>query len=230
MWEKKGNSTHKDIGSDSLWDLIIMNGYDSGADGISFFDWNLWIQGIKAEIPNYANVSSWLDAGCGSGAFLFSQDNRIELFGFDYSATLIERAGQFFRASGKPAQLIVGDITDSRLSLPQTDIISCVSSLQYVPEKIGLLFFGKMLDFAQVGVLIAENPNKKFQEVSQQFRSGNLNYDDDEKYNHTYYAIEDFNQIAAQRGFKSIKVHSKLGKQSSYRWSMYYEKISQREN
>ena len=139
--------------------------------------------------------------------------------------SLIERARKFARPLGKPATLYVGDLTDKSLHLPQTDIISCVSSLQYVPEEAGLFRFSTLLDCAKMGVLIAENPCKKLMKSGSKFRDDNLGYDAGDDYAHTYYSVFDFNQIAIKRGFKPRKIQAKLGMQSSYRWSMYYEKV-----
>jgi len=225
VWERKGNLSNEIVRPISIWDLVVMNGYDSGADGITIEHWEQWIKQIKNEIPKYFNVRSWLDVGCGSGAFIYSLDEIIDIYGIDYSESLIQRAREFLRPRGNPATLYVDDLRNENLFIPETDIISCVSSLQYVPEEVGLKQFSQFLKRAKMGVLIAEIPCKMLMESGKKFRQNNLTYEVGDEYTHTYYSIHNFNQIALKNGFKPIKIKSKLGLQSSYRWSVYFEKV-----
>jgi SAM-dependent methyltransferase len=225
IWNKKGETEHDCGRIDSIWQLVQLNGYDSGTDDIDFLHWQRWIEEIKQSIPQYCAVSTWLDAGCGAGAFLFSQDARINISGFDYSGPLIGLAGAYAEVTGRAARFFVGDLADECLDVESYDVISCVSSLQYIPEVKGLKVFEYFLKRANRGMLVAENPCKDAKAESMRFRSARLSYSGDE-YVHTYYSRHDFNEIAADMGFRSLEVSARLGAQSSHRWTTYYERLS----
>jgi len=225
IWEKKGNLKSDTKEAIHIWDLVGCNGYDSGADRISKHDWDHWIATLTNEIAEHSTFDSWLDIGCGAGAFLFSIDRQIKRYGSDYSQSLIQIARRYAKQEKLDADFYLDDLNDMEVLLHiDADIISCVSALQYVPVAVGLECFKQMLHHARKGVLIAEIPSLLCKEAASDFRANSLTYREVEEYPHSYYSMAQFNSLAINMGYTIIKIESKLGLQSRYRWSAYYHR------
>lgn len=224
VWASKG--AHDENRHLELMDLLKFNGYDSGSDAISVTSWKAWISNLFKEIPEFKYIDTWMDIGCGAGGFLFSLPSQIKKSGCDYSQSLISVANLYASQNKITCSVYEQDMTDKNLVLPNVEIFSLISCLQYINQHEAMRLMEKIFQVATEGVLIAEIPNEEYFDESVSYRKNTLNYQQTEELKHTYYYPDIFDGLAAIYSFRGLAVKSKLGSQSKFRWSKYYRKIS----
>lgn len=91
IWIKKGNINLKD--DLSLLDLIKADGFDLGGGVMTETKWLDMIEKVKKK-TQLLSGNKILEVGCGSGAFLYPLylEKKYNIFGVDYSTTLLELA------------------------------------------------------------------------------------------------------------------------------------------
>lgn len=208
-----------------LSDLLKLNGYDSGADGIDVPGWKKWIEALYSEVKCLQESRTWLDVGCGSGLFLFTLPNCDLRYGVDYSSSLVQIANQYSVQQNLRSQIYLQDMSQQELVLPQADVVSCVSSLQYISKDEALVLFEQLLQHARQGVLLAEIPDLEKYDEAISHRWETLTYDSSDKFQHTYYPSELFDELASAYSFDAREVTAKLGQQSQFRWSRFFKKL-----
>jgi SAM-dependent methyltransferase len=88
VWQRKG----VEITGVDLPDLIRGGGFDTGTGEISLSDW-LGVARLIADKIEASAAARVIEIGCGAGAMLYPlRDVGPELYGLDYSQTLIEAA------------------------------------------------------------------------------------------------------------------------------------------
>ena len=132
IWSSKNPSDFA-LDQESKSFLIRLNGFDSGPGEYTVQDWDKMV----IDVIKRAGVSSGikiLDVGCGCGAWLYSAQTLLELdiYGFDYSPTLIDIAKKVL----PNGNFKVGEIKDILTIFPDVkfDFIVCHSVIQYLDD------------------------------------------------------------------------------------------------
>ena len=96
-WKSIWNSKKVDLtGDDLLASLIKADGFDTGFGNYSVKDWLLMVQDASSKC-NASDNDVILEIGCGAGAFLYSLSKffKSELYGIDYSHSLVSEAKKY---------------------------------------------------------------------------------------------------------------------------------------
>tara|TARA_B100001989_G_C24498843_1_gene443686 strand:+ start:273 stop:983 length:711 start_codon:yes stop_codon:yes gene_type:complete len=128
IWSKKDltpNSTQ------SLNDLIVANGFDTGVGSYSEDKWLEMVSDFLKR-TNFTENANVLELGCGSGAFLFPLNEIIKAnyFGLDYSLSLINIA----KIALPKAHLVAKEAKSSIFDDVYFDVIFSHSVFQYFPN------------------------------------------------------------------------------------------------
>jgi len=194
---------------DNLEWLIHLNGFDKGAGAISSADWK---EGVRLAVAalSLQPGDSLLELGCGSGAWVKAASDLMELdiFGVDYSASLIEEA----RRAVPTGNFRVGDIAgsldttlDSFASQPgfAVDVTVFHGVLHYLNETDAAEAILQAMDSSRSKVLLAEVPNSDLEHESELHRSalhGAENYKEDyQGLLHTSFNEEWFRTLLSRR-------------------------------
>jgi ubiquinone/menaquinone biosynthesis C-methylase UbiE len=116
---------------DLLSSLIKANGFDTGYGNYSTDQWRRMTYELSnlLKITKYSNI---LEVGCGSGALLHSIQihTQANIFGYDYSASLIETANKFLKGDFKVSEALINPF-----GLNEFDFVISHSVFQYFPSE-----------------------------------------------------------------------------------------------
>jgi trans-aconitate methyltransferase len=198
IWNKRKTTEALDLG-----ELIKLDGFDTGAGKIEPKEWREYTD-IIAKKLSLKNGQSVFEVGCGSGAFLYSLKEKLDLKvgGLDFSSSLVDFAkkampeGDFFAMDASQIS-----------STPQYDFVVSNGVFHYfssldVAEKI----LETMISKAKTAVAVLEIPDAKTKEASENMRRDKLTHAEYEaKYKgleHIYFSRDWFKNIADKHGFK----------------------------
>ena len=120
--------------SPCLADLIRINGFDTGVGSYTEQEWSGMV-GDALQRMNSANGMNILDIGCGSGAWLYAANafNKLNVWGIDYSQSLINVA----RVAMPEGHFLCGEAVCLNSSLDRVgfDLIVSHSVFQYLPSR-----------------------------------------------------------------------------------------------
>tara|TARA_B100000212_G_C27366981_1_gene530755 strand:+ start:747 stop:1457 length:711 start_codon:yes stop_codon:yes gene_type:complete len=130
IWSKKDlkpNSTQ------SLNNLIVANGFDTGVGSYSEDKWREMVFDFLKR-TNFNENANVLELGCGSGAFLFPLNELVKAnyFGLDYSPSLINIA----KTALPNAHLVAEEAKSSAFDDMYFDVIFSHSVFQYFPSMV----------------------------------------------------------------------------------------------
>ncbi len=201
----------------ALADLIRLNGFDSGAGGVSERGWR---EGVaKAErLLEMGQGHSVLEFGCGAGAFLWALEARsnLHLAGLDISQELIEVAklvlpsGEFFRhdlasGGGHPALR------------KEYDFVIANSVFHYLKVDEALVLFRDSLRLAKRKVLVSDLPHVDRQVEAEKIREDAMAPGEyAKKYaslKHTYFHPDIFQEVLLEKEF-------------ARKWDIHFEQSS----
>lgn len=128
VWDRKSADHQSD---DLLKSLIQANGFDTGCGDYSSKQWNV----MTRELVNMLEIddsSRVLEVGCGAGALLFGiqSHSKAEIFGYDYSASLISSAKNLLSGDFKVSEALVNPFADT-----QFNFVISHSVFQYFPTQ-----------------------------------------------------------------------------------------------
>ena len=128
IWEKKSIKVDSDI---SLKKLISLNGFDTGVGSYDEENWLKMVSDFCFRAPVFEN-SKILEVGCGCGAFLYqiNQIKNADLYGIDYSKSLIKIA----KMAIPQGKFQVGEANKLLFSSTEFDIIFSHSVFHYFPN------------------------------------------------------------------------------------------------
>jgi trans-aconitate methyltransferase len=202
-WQKIWNNRVAPTSSHlSLEDLLILNGYDTGAGHVPVADF----RGNAQEVCNRLQLregDSVYDVGCGAGAFLMALREVVDIRvgGIDYSKNLIAAARRALPESEFKAVDAAALETTPRFDWVVSHGVFHYFELAYADTVLNL-----MLLKAIKGVAIFELPDKSVYEASEKMRRAKLSPDQYEsKYaglKHTYFDRSWFSGKAAELGAK----------------------------
>lgn len=147
IWERKGCQR---IGKDLLQSLIEMNGFNHPFSQVSVIDWREKALMIYEKL-GLKTGDKVLDVGCGSGAMSFALkeiDPSLQIFGVDYSTTLI---GHAKKALPKD-KFIAVDAADMNFPKDSFDAVFSHSVFLYFPtQSYAFGVIEKMVDYLKPG-------------------------------------------------------------------------------
>lgn len=115
--------------ADSLEDLLMLNGFDSGAGLVSATSWLGYVSSVVGEF-DIKPGESILELGCGAGAFLKALQDTVgglEISGVDYSPALLEVAQRVL----PDGEFTEADLHDFQIE-QDFDVIVAHSVFQYL--------------------------------------------------------------------------------------------------
>lgn len=204
IWTKKG----KKLESIELNDIIKANGFDSTLGKFNSTDWRYYInQNLK--LIKLKKKSSILEYGCGAGAFLsFWYNKNYNLYGIDYSKTLIHKAKKIF----PKINFKIGEISSIKKFNTKFDLIFAHSVFQYFDnyDYARKLILNMISNLRENGnILILDIPDKsKEKNYKKKLKNILGNIDFKRKYStnsHLFYDKNYFKEIAKENNLK-IKI------------------------
>lgn len=199
IWNKRVASDSTDL---ALEDLLILNGYDSGAGHVPVADFRSNAQQVCNQL-RLKDGYGVFDVGCGAGAFLKAllEVVDIKVGGIDYSGNLVKAAQRALPAGRFQAVDAAALQTTPKYEWVVSHGVFHYFELEYASKVLDL-----MLSKATKGVAVFEVPDKALYEASETMRRGKLSPAEYEsKYTglkHTYFDRVWFSEKAAAVGAK----------------------------
>jgi SAM-dependent methyltransferase len=121
---------------------------------------------IFRELRNYINVTSMVDAGCGSGAWVRTaiDEGLTQTFGVDLSSSLnLIRRNKSFEKMLANGSLILNErdfVEDSKSNLPVADLAICLEVAEHLPPKIAASLVARLTEASRFVIFSAAQPGQ----------------------------------------------------------------------
>ena len=226
IWRAKGAKAPSDP---TITDLMVLNGYDSGA-GLAAFD---ALDAFSARVGVRLDIKSGvrlLVVGCGSGAWLRRHYlNGVHVSGVDFSAAHLRVARHMMPAGGFVA-------ADAR-SLPypdaEFDVAAAGSCFLYLPDvQAASDAFGELIRVLRPGGrgVVTDLPDEKMRIESETFRRDELGQTEYERRYaglvHQYFNRDGMISLSEQLGCRATTTTQEIAGygNSPYRFNLWIEK------
>ena len=227
VWRAKGAQAP---GNPTISDLMVLNGYDSGA-GVAAFD---ALDGFSARVGVRLDIKPGmrlLEVGCGSGAWLrHHYVNGVDVSGADFSHAHL-RAARHVMPSGHFTA------ADAR-SLPYRDagfdVVIAGSCFLYLPDQQSALdALGELIRVLKPGGRggVTDLPDMALHVESETFRRGELGREEyDRRYadlKHQYFSRDEMIVLASRLGCRATATTQEIAGygNSPYRFNLWLEKL-----
>ncbi len=201
IWNKRVIPSHDQPTDISLQDLLIADGFDSGAGTLNSLEaWGKYIGFISGKI-SLAPQDSIFEIGCGSGAFLYLwYKEGHEVGGIDYSRNLVSLARVVLKGMDLRVMDAISVSTDEKYDIVLSNGVFHYFRDYIYAEKV----IERMILKAKKSIAILEVPDLAKKDESETARRGALPCGEyDKKYEglpHLYYQKEWFNEISRKYG------------------------------
>jgi ubiquinone/menaquinone biosynthesis C-methylase UbiE len=188
--------------------LIRANGFDGGPGSYETFDYLRMVEGL-IQLLQVTEKSKVLEIGCGSGALLFAIANLsgAEIYGYDFSETLIKDARRYIKGNFEISEAIKCPFENISF-----DFAISHSVFQYFPNKeYAFKVITLMSSLIKYGGKIAIYDLNDSEKESQYHEERRLAYTDpriyDNKYRelqHLFFNKNEIHEILLRLGFHNI--------------------------
>ncbi|ACS79099.1 class I SAM-dependent methyltransferase [Maridesulfovibrio salexigens] len=202
VWTRKGTES-----GDSLEDLMKADGFDTGTGAISVDDWMKTSADIKTRLET-DKASKILEVGCGAGAMLYTfRNSGPELYGADYSETLIQKATSAIpELNGKACEASALGFADNMFeAVFSHGVFFYFRDLNYAEEAMNEIMRVLTHDGK---IFILDVPDLEKRDLCEDFRR-NVVYAgeeyptaEDSPYRHLYYPKSWFHEYGEKHGMK----------------------------
>jgi len=205
IWNQK---SVLDSNNDLQASLIRANGFDGGFGSYESNDYLRMVKGLILLLQISKN-SKILEVGCGSGALLFAIANLsgAEIYGYDYSETLIEDARRYVKGNFE-----ISEAVECPFQNISFDFVISHSVFQYFPNKeYAFEVISLMSSLLKSGGKIAIYDLNDSEKESQYHDKRRLAYTEpkiyDDKYRelpHLFFNKNEITEILCKLGFYNI--------------------------
>ena len=216
--------------SQTLADLINLDGFDAGAGKVTEEDWIEFVVCV-ARAANYGSGAprgeSLIELGCGAGAFLYPLQRsypEMTLTGLDYSSPLLSHA----QRNLPEATFIHSDLRQPLPDLPPQNHVLMHCVLHYLPTDRARRLLECAFALARESIALLGVPDKAFEHESEKARSeARPQGEYAELYrelSHTYYP-KSFFESAMPQGWEIEWLDCRLKDANApYRYSLIFRK------
>lgn len=219
--------------SQTLADLINLDGCDVGAGKVSEEDWIDFVHCVARAAEYGSNLGEGeclIEFGCGAGAFLFPLQRShpdLAITGLDYSITLLAHAQSCLPG----ARFLLSDLRQPLPDLPPQDHVVMHQVLHYLPVDRACRLLKSCFDLAERSIAVLGVPDKAFEYESEQARrSARHTGEYDALYrdlSHTYYP-RSFFESAMPQGWEIEWLDCRLNNANApYRYSLIFRKSAE---
>jgi len=171
VWQRKGLAPSQ--ATDTLADLLRINGYDTGAGAMDTQVWRAYVAHIQT-LLHITTATSVCEIGCGAGALLYPlYEQGISVTGIDYAAPSIAVARQVMA----PMAFHVGEARALPWADGQFAVALACSVFQYFSDlNYARQVVQAMVRIVQPGgqVAILDLPDMAKREAAESYRRGQL--------------------------------------------------------